>query len=448
MTRHEDSAAVALVAEHGACTSTPAPTSATRPLDHHMPKKRHPKFLKPSSGSNVPPNAASSSAAADHTSVNNLLAHLRVSQPHTDPPRPPVSTLPSVPPSLQQILENAQPPPPPRPRVQLGVSRRNRIPGPPPPASWLVTGTDRDADSGHEETTYKTEYLAEDIYEFPDLARIEPHRLARAALVAIAREWSLHIVYDQHYLYTLRPGLKSALLAYIAAYNPDGVGIGGLRVLFKDGPNEDDDGGWEADAGTSSNEDMKHMDLTRALGPRLPWKDLCAFFHPPPLAEKPTGKSPHAQELTEDTWDLSPAPSRNRFPSLTHISLSHPHPTMASWARLTNFARLIPTITHLSLAGWTLPASVEPAGVLKRFARGLLCLKWLDVADCNAAFYEALVEVEWDRCWRGVETVVCSQGRKTPKWVAQERHRAAEELKRSIRAVRQEMGGKWCNVVI
>lgn len=332
--------------------------------------------------------------------------------------------------------------------MQVGVPRRNRIPGPPPPASWLVSGTDGDASSKCEETSYKTEYCTENVYEFPDLAQIEPYRLAHAALVAIARQWSFHVVYDQHYLYTLRPGLKSALLAYIAAYNPDGVGIGGLRVLFKDGPNEDDNGGWEAEAETLSNEDVKHIDLTRALGPQLPWRDLCAFFHPPPLPEKATTKSPHVEELTDDAWDLSPTPPRNRFPSLTHISLSHPHPAMASWARLTTFARLIPTITHLSLAGWTLPASVEPAGVLKRFARGLLCLKWLDVSDCNTAFYETLMEVEWDRCWRGVETVVCTQGRKTPKWVAKEREKAAEELKKSIRAVRQEMGGKWCNVII
>ncbi|KAL0632569.1 hypothetical protein Q9L58_008546 [Maublancomyces gigas] len=415
-----------------------------------MPKKRHLKFLKPSS--NLPSNAASSSFAssvvADHTSVNDLLAHLRVSQPSTEPPRPPISTLPSVPPSLQQILANAEPPLPPRPRVQLGVSRRNRIPGPPPPASWLVPGADGNPSNEHEERIYKVGYRGEDIYEFPDPARIEPHRLARLTLVAMAREWSFHIVYDQHYLYTLRPGLKSALLAYIAAYNPDGVGINGLRVLFKDGPSEDDGGGWEAEAETSSNEDVKHMDLTRALGPRLPWKDLCAFFHQHQPPGGATGKLPHVEEPTQDAWDLSPAPPRNRFSSLTHISLSHPHPTMASWSRLTIFTRFIPTITHLSLAGWSLPASVEPAGVLKRFARGLLCLKWLDVRDCNAEFYETLMEVEWDRCWRGVETVVCSQGGETPEWVAKERGRAAEELKKCIRAVRQEMGGKWCSVVV
>lgn len=421
-----------------------------------MPKKRRQKFLNSSSNSpsHVAPSSTSThpAAAATHTTVNDLLAHLRVSQHHTDDtPRPLISTTPSVPPSLQQILENAEPPPPPRPRVQAGVPRRNRIPGPPPPASWLVAGTGGDASSEHDEAAYKVEYRGGDIYQFPDLVHIEPHRLARAVLVAIAREWCFHVVYDQHYLYTLRPGLKSALLAYVAAYNPDGVGIDGLRVLFKDGPHEDDGGGWEAEAETLSNEDVKYMDLSRALGPRLPWKDLCALFHPPlplPPPERTTGKTPYAEELTQDAWDLSPVSPRNRFSSLTHISLSHPRSTMASWARLTAFTRLIPTVTHLSLAGWPLPASVEPAGVLKRFARGLLCLKWLDVADCNAAFYEALVEVEWDRCWRGVETVVCSQGRDTPEWIAKERERAAEELKKGIRAVRQEMGGKWCSVVI
>lgn len=296
---------------------------------------------------------------------------------------------------------------------------------------------------------YKAEYRAEDVYKLPDLAHIESDRLAHAALAAIARDWNFHMVYDQHYLYTLRPGLKSALLAYIAAYNLHGVGADGLWVLFKNGPDDnnscrDRKEGWEAEAELSGDEDFKHMDLTRALGPRMTWKDLSGLFHSPlpPQIQRPI------ESHLEEFWHPSSTPPRSRFPSLTHLSLSYPHATMSSWTRLTAFARLTPTVTHLSLAGWPLPTSADPAGVLKRFARSLLCLKWLDVSDCNAAFYKALKDVEWDRCWRGVETVVCRQAGKSPKGIREERVRAAEELKMSIRVIRQEVRGKWCAIVV
>lgn len=419
-----------------------------------MPKKHRQKFLT-SPSSNISNSASSSSLASNipavgskgHTSVNDLLAHLRISQPRIDTPRLPISTLRSVPPSLQQILANADSPPPIRPRVQIGVPRRNRIPGPPPPASWL--GADTTEKGAEEEAIYKAEYRAEDVCKLPDLAHIESDRLAHAVLAAIARDWSFHMVYDQHYLYTLRPGLKSALLAYIAAYNQHGVGADGLWVLFKDDPDDDNScrdrkEGWEAEAELSGDEDFKHMDLTRALGPRLTWKDLSGLFHSPlpPPVQRPI------ESYLGELWHPSSTPPRSRFPSLTHLSLSYPHATMSSWTRLTAFARLTPTVTHLSLAGWPLSTSADPAGVLKRFARSLLCLKWLDVSDCNAAFYKALKDVEWDRCWRGVETVVCRQAGKSPKGIREERVRAAEELKMSIRAIRQEVRGKWCGIVV
>lgn len=418
-----------------------------------MPKKHRPKFPKPSGNSRFAQSSGSSSSVAtsskDHTSVNDLLAHLRVSQsPTSGSPRASISIVRSVPPSLQQILANAEPPPPPRPRVQIGVPRRGRIPGPPAPASWLSSstgGTGKD----REERAFKAEYREHDVYHLPNLTPVEPHRLAYLVLVGIARNWSFHMEYDQYYLYTLRPGLKSALLAYISAHNENGVGIDGLRVLFKDGDKEGAEGS-EMEATLDYNEDFKHMDLSRALGPRLSFKDLTSLFHPPPAdaTRKNTSTTVTVSvPPNSDSWEITPI-SRNRFPSLTHLSLSYPAPTMNSWTRLSTFTRFIPTITHLSLAGWHPPATIDPSNVLKRFARGLLCLRWLDVSDCSAGFYEALMGVEWDRSWRGVETVICRQGVDTPEEIRNERGSKAGELHVRIRGLRQEMGGKWCSVIV
>lgn len=350
--------------------------------------------------------------------MNDLLAHLRISQPNTDAPRRQISTIRSVPPSLQQILANADPPPPPRPRIQVGIPRRNRIPGPPPPASWLAPPEEVSEEPvfcAQEPTT------SHDVHHLPDLPDIAPHRLAHAALVEVAQNWDFHTVYDQHYLYALRPGLKALLLSYIAAHDPGALRPDHLRLLFRD----DDD------------EDFTHLDLSRALGPSLTFKDLRSLFLEKRVAAV-------ASPVTDD-WDIATAtPGRARFAGVTHLSLAWPAASEASWARLMAFVQCVPTITHLSLAGWVRPG--EP-GVLRRFARLLLCLKWLDVSDCPAALYEALKEVEWDRAWRGVETVVCRQGEEIPDKVREERDRVVDELRGSIRAVRTEMGGKWCNVV-
>lgn len=400
-----------------------------------MPKKHLPKFLKsqPSlhtshtSSSSSFQNASTTPAARDQ-SVNDLLAHLRTSQPNPDTPRRQISTIPSVPPSLQLILANAEPPLPPRPRPQIGVrGRRNRIPGPPPPASWLAAPEET---SNEEEAAFRAGAgVGGDINRLPDLPQIAHHRLAHAALVAVARNWHFHTVYDQHYLYTLRPGLKALLLSYIATHNAGALQADDLRLLFRDGDDED----------------FTYLDLSRAVGPSLTFKDLRSLCH----GGKPGVTAMEASSVSDD-WDAAADTAvvgRTLFAAVTHISLAWPAASEASWARLMRFVvQCVPTITHLSLAGWGHPGA---AGVLRRFARSLLCLKWLDVSDCPARIYDSLrEEVEWDRAWRGVETVVCVQvGEGTPQRIREERGRAVAALREHIRGVRAEVGGRWCRVV-
>ncbi|KAI5840018.1 hypothetical protein DFP73DRAFT_597863 [Morchella snyderi] len=400
-----------------------------------MPKKHLPKFLKsqPSlhtshaSSSSSSQNVSAAPAARDQ-SVNDLLAHLRTSQPNSDAPRRQISTIPSVPPSLQLILANAEPPPPPHSRPQIGVlrGRRNRIPGPPPPASWLAAPEET---SKEDEAAFRAGAgVGGDINRLPDLPQIKRHRLAYAALIAVARNWRFHTVYDQHYLYALRPGLKALLLSYIATHNTGALQADDLRLLFRDGDDED----------------FTHLDLSRAVGPNLTFKDLRSLFH----GGKP-GVTVEALSVSDD-WDAAAdtaVAGHARFAAVTHISLAWPAASEASWARLMMFVgQCVPTITHLSLAGWGHPGA---AGVLRRFARSLLCLKWLDVSDCPAGIYDSLrEEVEWDRAWRGVETVVCVQaGEGTPQEIKEERGRAVAALREHIRGTRAEVGGRWCRIV-
>jgi len=131
------------------------------------------------------------------------------------------------------------------------------------------------------------------------------------------------------------------------------------------------------------------------------------------------------------------------FPNLTQLSLAHPASPVPFSQLLTFTASVPPTITHLSLAGWT---ERSPGG-MKRLARNLLGLKWLDVSNCHWSWYEQLKGVEWCGPWRTVDTVVARQQGVAPI-IKTLRDLKAGELKKAIREVRNERGGKWCNVII
>ena len=89
------------------------------------------------------------------------------------------------------------------------------------------------------------------------------------------------------------------------------------------------------------------MDLSGSLGWSISFRQLIEFV------EKPTQQT----EQAADSWEESITKSlRSPIPYLTHLSLSHPSPTV-SWPRLLAFARHVPTITHLSLAYWPVPSA-------------------------------------------------------------------------------------------
>lgn len=384
--------------------------------------------------------------------MNSILAKLRSEASSIAKPPLLVAT-PSVPPILQEILENAAPPPPPPMRRNAvwagGVGGRmrggRRIPGPPPPASWLQLQPEVQGDWEFiEDTTEQQQQrvggggvlvcggVQHPLSYLPGMTPIDDRRLLHYALKAMALRWEEHVLYDQHWLQYLPPNVKTLLLSYIAAYTPTGVTLSGLKVLF-----------------TSLDEDITTLELSRSLSAELTLPQLTRFL-------RPNKRSPAEVSASwEDEMDDHDNNSNNKedndkkkyttlFPNLTHLSLAHPDSSSIPFSQLLTFAASVPpTITHLSLAGW----SERESGGMRRLARNLLGLKWLDVSNCHWVLYEQLKEVEWCGPWRNVETVVARQQGDVPAAKKAARDAKVKELKQVIRELRNKRGGKWCNVI-
>ncbi|PUU84024.1 hypothetical protein B9Z19DRAFT_1070832 [Tuber borchii] len=408
-----------------------------------MTKKHKPKFPKPtpdphSSYFKKPTAEASSTAGAGgggDTSVNSILAKLRSEAPRIT--KPPLAT-PSVPPILQEILENAAPPPPPpcgEPRMRGG-----RIPGPPPPASWLQLQPEMQGDQELIEDTEQQKRVRgggvlvcgvqHPLSYLPGMTPVDDRRLLHYALKAMALRWEEHVLYDQHWLQYLPPNVKTLLLSYIAAYTPTGVTLTGLKVLF-----------------TSLDEDITTLELSRSLNTELTLPQLTRFLRPNKRSQAEVSAS-WEDEMDDDNSNNKEDTDKKKyttlFPNLTHLSLAHPDSSSIPFSQLlTLTASVPPTITHLSLAGWT---EREPGG-MRRLARNLLGLKWLDVSNCHWVLYEQLKEVEWCGPWRNVETVVARQQGDVPAAKKAARDAKVRELKKAIRELRNKRGGKWCDVI-
>lgn len=291
----------------------------------------------------------------------------------------------------------------------------------------------------------------------------EERSLIHQTLRALARNWHWHVAYDQHYLATLPIRYKETLLSYIAVYNR-GTTIYGLDILFLDET--------ELEGATGSAE-VKYLDLASSVGGTLSFKELKDFMSkssPVSTAKvdtasdltSPSSSARKSGSLVPESWeDDTPPPYQGiiplspRFPTLTHLSLSHsPYP---SWRSLLSIAPHLTTLTHLSLAYWPTPSltpnsrtasTTTPVGnvryggsdfystavdndwnetvsVLRRLGRATLCLKWLDLEGCDnwteslswrsrdrqlSEQYNGLGGVGWNEHWRGIETLRLGQG--------------------------------------
>ncbi|KAI4132799.1 MAG: hypothetical protein LQ338_000503 [Usnochroma carphineum] len=430
-----------------------------------MPKKRnHIPYSKPQTSAHPSISRPRSSHKNDshdeqdpHKSVNDLLQHLRITQaPAVVPTESRSDVNPkTLHPAISNILQIPETPSPrPRPGMRpFATPGRRRPPGPAPPRSWLETSIHAPADvrkaSIHQQNLYSRQRPnPEDIDPLPGTSLPSPHSLQHLTLLHLAKNWDFHIHYDQYYLATLPVRHKQTLLTYIAKYSPNGIDLHGLQTLFLDDSRLDSATGAEG---------LSHLDLSGSIGRSISLKELKTF-----LTTTLTPKSPTTASIPE-SWDtdetpsnptptiaLPPSPSLTT-PTLTHLSLSRPHPSTTTWRALLSLTAATPTLTHLSLAFWP-PPSLHPStpttayvsgpvsytpstpysqpamdptaasSILRQLSRQTYCLQHLDLTGCTAWIPAALAPreqggggggVEWHRHdgpWSGLQTVQVGQG--------------------------------------
>jgi hypothetical protein len=321
----------------------------------------------------------------------------------------------SVPPQLSGILgipESASPKP------KRGIRSRvsNRTPGPAPPGSWLkqpawtpilairggrrrirTSGVANDERSRPRQLLRFAHMLDLEDEVSPDLAP----SLLHLALKTAAEQWELFDEDDLPALAAELPlRLRTRLLSYIGFYGP-AISLSMLETIL---------GGDEL---------VTYLDLAGLVGhSNLTMSRLSKYSKKTP--HKPDLAPP--EETVLDSWDqddtLESSLTRNlstsRFAHLTHLSLSHPPPSI-SWRDLLSFTKQTPALTHLSLAYWPRPtltpnlatATVssqhspdvtaggshfysgldqdvnEPSSTLRQLSGNLLRLQWLDLEGCG-----------------------------------------------------------------
>lgn len=203
--------------------------------------------------------------------------------------------------------------------------------------------------------------------------------------------------------------MKQLLFSYIARYGPpDGLSPATLRIVT----------GSEADTNLPDStgcSELQRLDLAGSVGRGLPLKALSRLWTLKPASSTASSPQP-APNTPPDSWDFDePTASLSiltlsttlRFPSLTHLSLSHPHPT-TSWSDLLAFSSHLTNLTHLSLAHWPSPAStpsiqqnptdlrpsnLDPDGTATgvyrvwKLSKATSRLRHLDLRGCHAWYY-------------------------------------------------------------
>lgn len=392
----------------------------------------------------------------------------------------------SVPPSVRAVLDLPPPPPPPEPREprggrnQVGNSTRygpgnpsparfRRIPGPPPPRSWLTDSIHapakykRGSNGEHESDGCRVQVRSSILPtgSFPPVRSLQ-----HLALKKIASNWAWHVEYDREYLAYLPLNLKETLLSYLAIYNELGSpGLNPLRVLFLD----------EEQHVQEDRDEVQRLDLgngvglwtsLKALERDLITKTVAKRAFNPPEPDTSVADTPDAWDADSDSDDLSNAGLGivprviHNFQNLKHLSLaiSPGNAHAASWTSLLSIASELGTLSSLSLAYWPQPTFTpnaastravvdmpgarpvvyggtnmyssldndwrEGAGILRTLSRSLYCLTWLDLSGCGG-WWEALlwpsstsnetteaenIGPEWNGGWRGLEKLILHPG--------------------------------------
>lgn len=319
----------------------------------------------------------------------------------------------SVPNELQGILgvpETA----PPKPKFGTRARDRMRTPGPAPPKSWVASsrgwtstlalrgprkGLKRNADR---EERSKPDHL----FRFQRL--LDKHRdenestvpsLLHQSLKATAESWHLFDTEDFPALVEISLRLRLQLLSYISFY--------GSPISI-----------YELEAILQGDENVQRLDLAGLIGhPKLSVRKVARLLE----TKETTPFADHGDAVLE-SWDadnefqsdLRPSLGTSRFSAMSHLCLSHPGP-LASWRDLLEMSRVVPHLTHLSLAYWPRPTltpnlatttvssrtgpdviaggshfyswldedMTEPAALIRQLSSHLLYLQWLDLEGCQ-----------------------------------------------------------------
>ncbi|TGO37479.1 hypothetical protein BHYA_0096g00180 [Botrytis hyacinthi] len=431
-----------------------------------MPKKRFtPQFSKPASTvhPSLNSNASASTSASQNnnvSSVNDLInSARRLNISPIEHLRAASSLSPSshtLPPQIRHLLSQPETPSP-TPRRPLRSRRFDangrRIPaGPAPPISWLegraheLPDVRRQFDLGEE-----GRLIPRGVGYFPglgdDINGNGPN--GRRSLLAIclkrlASDWQNMSVYESNNLALLPVSLRMGLLSYIAVYGPEeGIGFQALKnilllplqdnsVVEESIKEETED--WEEEADERStggnNDHFFRLDLGGSIGRSVSLKQLSTLL---------TNTFVVKEEKIPRSFPIA-------LPHLTHLSLSHPPPSI-SWSRLLALTPHLKTITHLSLAYWPTPTFTpnsstnlwgsptsrrsqfryvasslhtqtmdeefsESALVLKKLASGVYGLEYLDLEGCIdwALALQDVYGVDWGHQWRRLKTLILKSG--------------------------------------
>ena len=385
-----------------------------------MPKK-HTFNLKQHQGPSSGPKPNSTKNVGLVSSVNEKLNELRkIEGPEATAKKREIAELvsqkSSLPPQLRGILgvpETASP------RAQAGVRTRDRFrtPGPAPPKSWTAVGSGRWTSTlsfrkkrkgkngnRNDEERFKPQELD----RFARMARvgstIDQNRRGVASLMhytlkTVVQQWNMLDEEDYPALAELTLRLRLQLLSYMCVHGPT-IGIEAFEALTQ---------GWEK---------IPHLDLSGLVGHNtLTLPRLTKRFRPEQQKVEQSAVDDVAESWEdEDTVEnlLDTGLSASRFSHLTHLSLSHPPPTIL-WRDLLAFTKHTHQITHLSLAYWPRPTLTpnlstttvssqhgvdvaaggshiysaldqdlnEPAALLRQLSINLLQLQWLDIEGCT-----------------------------------------------------------------
>ena len=398
-----------------------------------MPRKRHFNF-KPlqGQGSTNPSSSPSQNANQSNSpSVNERLSELRrlEGKDAAAKKRQLADSVNqrSVPPDAQRILGVSESAPPKPRRGHLDARTRERergrlrgTPGPAPPRSWVKGGGAGDGAWGGSLVVRRkggvkakaNEFERDRPRELLRFARLvgtvdggsidgKPSSLSHLALKTVASLWDAFDEDDYPALAEIPLRLRLRLLSYIVHYGPP-IDAAALRALLQ------------------GSDGVSHLDLAGLIGHRgLSLRKIQKYL------EQDQESIPRpSEEIVADSWDaeetlessLQSSLAQHRFSHLTHLSLSHPGPSGASWKDLLSLSKHIPQLTHLSLAYWPRPTLTpnlststvstpnrqnvsaggshyysaldsdmeEPASLIRQLSANLLCLQWLDLEGCNA----------------------------------------------------------------